>query len=84
MLAGDETTGWTDAGPCPACGDTDCWLGCPEADIDDTTDACPTCGAPDYQLICPDTDEVLCGCDYCNMVGEPCWKARAAQSGSGQ
>ena len=29
MYAGDETTSWNDAGPCPQCGDRDCWNGCP-------------------------------------------------------
>ncbi len=29
MYAGDQTTSWNDAGPCPQCGDSDCWLGCP-------------------------------------------------------
>jgi len=34
---------------------------------------------------CPEeSDDVVCGCDYCNMVGEPCWKARSAQTGRGQ
>ena len=28
MYAGDETTNWNDAGPCPRCGDRDCWVGC--------------------------------------------------------
>jgi len=59
MYAGDETTSANDAGPCPACGQPDCWLGCPDAEID------------------TDVDDLLCGCDYCNLVGQPCWKARA-------
>ena len=29
MYAGDDSTSWNDAGPCPQCGDRDCWLGCP-------------------------------------------------------
>ena len=34
MFAGDEADSWDDAGPCPACGQSDCWLGCPDAEID--------------------------------------------------
>lgn len=64
MLSGDDTTSWNDAGPCPACGDTDCWLGCPDAEIDDDEDT-------------TDDDEPVCYCDYCNLVGEPCWQAEA-------
>lgn len=29
MYAGDETTNWNDAGPCPRCGDRGGWVGCP-------------------------------------------------------
>ncbi len=65
MFAGDEADSWDDAGPCPACGQSDCWLGCPDAEID-----------TDVQN---DIDEMLCGCDYCNMVGQPCWRARSAR-----
>ena len=66
MFAGDETDSWSDAGPCPACGAADCWLACPDAEID--TDAQD------------DAHEMLCGCDYCNMVGQPCWRARSGHS----
>ncbi len=37
MHAGDETTHWNDAGPCPNCGRHDCWLGC-DTSLDGTDD----------------------------------------------
>jgi hypothetical protein len=29
---GDEHDHWNDTGPCPACGEPDCWLGCLDDD----------------------------------------------------
>ena len=37
MHAGDETTHWNDAGPCPNCREHDCWLGC-DTSLDGTDD----------------------------------------------
>ena len=46
MYAGDETTSWNDAGPCPVCGSSECWLGCVE-DLD-VEDDCEDFDDPDF------------------------------------
>lgn len=43
IYAGDESTSWNDAGPCPDCGDRNCWLDCrpghlPDNDHDERGD----------------------------------------------
>jgi len=70
MYAGDEHDHWDDAGPCPDCGDIDCWHGCAPTSAPLTVDeadaagvdgtprtldaACPNCGDPDCALGCLD------------------------------
>jgi len=38
MYAGDESDHWHDSGPCPRCGERDCWLGCTDTDDIDGDD----------------------------------------------